>query len=282
MSLTIGPHISIAGRLKDSVDRAELIGATAFQIFSKSNRSWFAPKIAEDEAEAFKLALKNSKVRFVAVHACYLINLASSKEAVAANSIKSLAKEMDRCAQLGIKNLIFHPGSHTGAGDEVGIAKIIDGLNKVFSQDKSGTNLLLESMAGQGSVIGWKFEQLSQIREGVEKKDQLFYCFDTCHSFAAGYDLVSQDGFTKTVTELNSVLGLKNIKAIQFNDSKFECGSRKDRHENLGLGKIGKTGLKKIVQHPALSKIPLLMETPPTHGLEGYADEIKLAKSWTD
>lgn len=280
MSLIIGPHVSIADGIELSIDRAQATGATAFQIFTKSNRSWFASKVQEAEARAFKERFEASTIESVAVHACYLINLASSNADVARKSAKSLAKEMERCADLGIKDLIFHPGAHTGIGDEAGINQIIDALNSVFDQDKTGTNLLLETMAGQGTVIGWKFEQLAQIRDSVKNNKQLFYCFDTCHSFAAGYDLVSKDGFDKTAKELDSTLGFENIRAIQLNDSKHECGARKDRHENLGLGKIGRAGITNVLRHPKLSKLPLLLETPPVNGLETYAEEIKLAKAW--
>lgn len=277
-ALIIGPHVSIAGGFQNSIELAEMVGATAFQIFSKSNRSWFAPKIDAQEAETFKTALKSSSIEFVLVHACYLINLASSSELVVENSRKSLAKEMERCAQLGIKNLVFHPGAHTGSGLQAGIERIWQGLNKILEKDETGTNLLIETMAGQGSTIGSKFQELAQIRENITKKNRVFFCLDTCHVFAAGYDLVDHANFGQTVKMLDSVLGLENVHAIHLNDSMLGCGQRKDRHANLGTGKIGNAGLSNILTDPKLSKIPMILETPIVHGFQHYAKEILLAK----
>lgn len=277
-SLIIGPHVSISGGLENSIKLAEMIGASAFQIFTKSNRSWFAPKIDPTEAEIFGQALKHSSIEFVLVHACYLINLASSNKLVVENSTKSLAKEMERCAALGIKNLVFHPGSHTGGGLETGIEQIWQQLNKILEKDESGTNLLLETMAGQGSTIGSNFENLAQVKDKITKKNRVFFCLDTCHAFAAGYDLVDHEKFLETIKTLDSTLGLENVKAIHLNDSMFDCGAHKDRHANWGTGKIGEIGLSNIVKHPKLSKLPMILETPITHGFAHYAKEIALAK----
>jgi deoxyribonuclease-4 len=279
--LIVGPHLSIADGFASAIDAAASIGATAVQIFSKSNRAWFAADISKAEAEEFKNRRQNSTVEAIAVHACYLINLASSDAKVAETSVKSLRKEMQRCQALGIKNLILHPGSHTGQGKEAGINQAVKLLNRVLEVDQSGTCILLETMAGQGSCIGSRLEELAQIRVNIEKAQQLYFCLDTCHIFAAGYDLVTSEGFAQTIHELDKHLGLLNIKAIHLNDSKFGCGSKKDRHENLGSGEIGKAGLKNILGHKTLATIPMFLETPAVDDLDGYAQEIKLARSWS-
>lgn len=279
--LIIGAHLSIVDGFASSIDAAESIGATALQIFTKSNRSWFAPKIAKQEADLFKARVEKSSVKAVVVHAGYLINLASSKQEVAQKSTKSLAAEMQRCADLEIKDLILHPGAHTGQGVAAGIAQAAGQLNQILKHDTTGTRVLLETMAGQGSCIGATFAELAAFFAMIDKKEQVGFCLDTCHIFSAGYDLVSAEGFAKTMHELEQLLKIENIKAIQLNDSKFELGSKKDRHENLGLGKIGKAGLTNFVQHPAFAQIPMLLETPVTNGLAGYAEEIKRANQWT-
>lgn len=276
--ILIGPHLSVANGFVASIDAAESIGATVAQIFTKSNRSWFAPGIDPQEAKLFQARLQKSTVAKFFVHACYLINLASSNPEVAKKSVLSLRLEMQRCADLGIKNLILHPGAHTGQGTEAGIAQIVVNLNSILENDKTGTRILLENMAGQGSNIGSDLTELAAIYSRVAKPEQVGFCLDTCHLFAASYDLVSNTGFANTMQAIEENLGFDKILAIQLNDSKFDCGSKKDRHENLGLGKIGIEGLSKILQHPQLQKLPLLLETPDLQGLPGYAAEIKLVE----
>ncbi len=276
--LKIGSHVTISEGFSGAVKISQMIGATAFQIFTKSNRSWFAPKINPLKAKAFRETIKDSEIKFVLAHACYLINLASTNKLVAENSKKSLSGEMTRCADLGIKNLVFHPGSHTGAGLEVGIEQIANNLNEILENNASSTDLLLENMAGQGSTVGFDFQDLAKIKSKIHKKSRIFFCLDTCHAFAAGYDLVDRANFLASVNKIDSTIGLENVRAIHLNDSVFDCGQKKDRHANLGHGKIGMKGLENILTHPKLSKLPLILETPMIDGWNGYAKEILLAK----
>lgn len=281
----VGAHISISDQsvsdglnkagLSKAVEKAESIGCTAMQIFTKSNRTWFAKKISTTESNLFKNALKKSNISEVIVHAAYLINLAAKDTAVKNKSLKSLKEEMKRCEQLGIKYLVLHPGAHVGEGEEEGIIKIAKNLDSVM--ESTTTTILLETTAGQGTNIGYTFEQIKKIRTLCRHKRRIHVCLDTCHIFAAGYDIRTEKTYKETLKAFDKIIGLKNLKAIHLNSSKTGLGSKKDRHENIGKGTIPLLTFKLIMNDSRLKNIPKILETP-TKTLSSYEHEIKLLK----
>ena len=273
----VGAHISIAGGFYKSIKRAEEIGCTTMQIFTKSNRSWFGDKIKKEDAEKFKETLKNSNLSKIMAHTSYLINIGSVKADVEKKSISALKHELHRAEQLEIPYLVFHPGAHLGIGEEECIKKIAHNLNIVLKEATGATKVLLETTAGQGTNVGYKFEHLKKIYDLCKYKKLLGICLDTCHVFAAGYDISTKEKFKKTLSEFKKTIGIKNLKAIHLNDSKTECGSRKDRHANLGNGKISLGTFKTIMQDKSLKSIPKILETPDS---DKYESEIEMLKKF--
>jgi len=246
--ILLGAHISIADGLHKAIPRGEKIGCTAIQIFTKSSRSWFAKKLTDKDIEKFKKAEKESKqIKMVVAHTSYLINIASANKNTEKKSVESLAQELERCELLGIPYLVLHPGSHVGQGEEKGIEKIAKNLDHVLSKSKGKTKIALETMAGQGTNIGYTFKQLKKIRSICKQKSKVVVCLDTCHIFAAGYNFSSPEGYKKVVAEFAKTLGLGSLKVIHINDSKSERGSRVDRHANIGKGKIPRSVFKMIM-----------------------------------
>lgn len=261
-TLLLGAHMSVAGGYEKALIRGESIGCTAIQIFTKSNRQWYAKPIQADEALLFKKTLEQSTIRSVVAHASYLINLASSQKATEQKAIKALADELDRCELLGIKALVLHPGSCGTLTKEEGIKQISINLDKALEQTTSSTMVLLENMAGQGSAIGSTFEELAFIRTNIHHKKRVGFCFDTCHAFAAGYDISTQESYHNVWKSFDALIGLEHLKAIHLNDSKQKLNSNLDRHEDIGKGHIGLSGFEYIINDPALIAIPKILETP--------------------
>lgn len=279
--ILVGSHISSAGALHLAFERGESIDCSVMQIFTKSGRSWFASKISDEEIEQFKSAAKKSSIQTVVSHAGYLINIGSDKSDSVKKSIKSLIDEIARCETLGIPYLVLHPGSHLGAGEENGIKQIILNLEIVLDASPGKTIILLENMAGQGTNLGYKFEQLKQMIDGCKAKyrKRLGVCFDTCHAFAAGYDISMPEAYKKTITGLDKIIGLKNVKAIHLNDSYGALGSRIDRHAPLGEGKIPLKTFEWIMNDKKLWNIPKILETPSDNEMKLWAKEIKMLRN---
>jgi len=280
--LKIGCHISIAGGIDNSVKRAEELGCSTMQIFSKNASTWREKILKKDEVENFRVNLKNSNINPVFIHASYLINLASPSDELYFKSINAFIEEMKRADILSPNPyIIIHPGAHTGAGEEYGIKRIINALN-IILEKSAGLNLktmiLLEDTAGSGTHLGYKFYQLKRMMEGTKDKKRIGICFDTCHAFAAGYDLSQQEGIKKTLEEFEKYIGLDNLKVIHLNDSKFPLGSRKDRHMHIGKGYIGLEGFKVLVNHKYLKNLPFILETPK-HDEKDDLKNINLVKS---
>lgn len=272
----IGGHISVAGGFASAVEAAESIDCTAIQIFTKSNRSWFGGKITEKERDEFQEALKNSNIKVVCAHTSYLINLASSNKSTAKKSTVALLKEMQRCEFLGIPFLIFHPGSHTGQGEDAGIEQIAKSLDYVVSHGTGDTKILLETTAGQGTSIGHRFEHLKEIMKLSGHSRKLGVCLDTCHVHVAGYDLGSSKKYEAMIDEFDRVVGINKIKVVHLNDTKFEVGSKRDRHENLCKGVIPVAVFRHLVKDERLAGAAKILETPKVGGLGTYAYEIDL------
>lgn len=272
--LLLGAHMSIAGGFEKALERGESIGCTAIQIFTKSNRQWAAKPITTEQAETFKKAAKNSSVLFTMAHASYLINLGSADHATAKKSAQALIEELERCAQLGIKYLTFHPGSGKSANRQQTLEQISDLLNHVFENSPTHTTLLLENMAGQGSVVCSTFEEIALIRKKSAHKARLLVCFDTCHAFAAGYDFTSEKGYKDMWHSFDALIGLEHLKAIHTNDSKKGLGQHVDRHEHIGKGKIGLEAFTLLLNDPNFFDVPKILETPKDDGVAGLKEDL--------
>lgn len=279
-NILVGSHISIAGGLHKAIERGESIDCTVMQIFTKSNRIWFDKKISDAEAEQFKIAAKKSSIQSIVVHAGYLINIGSNKEKTEKLSTNALIDELNRCKQLGLKYLILHPGSHTGAGEEVCIQQIARNLDLVLEKSEGSVTILLETMAGQGTNIGYTFDHLEKIRSLTHHKKHIGFCLDMCHVFCAGYDIATEAGYKKTLHDFDAILGLEHLHAIHVNDSQTACNSRVDRHAPLGEGKIPIQTFKFLMNDKKLTHVPKILETPSDPQMHLWTEEIKLLKKF--
>jgi deoxyribonuclease IV len=255
--------MSIRGGMCMAIERARSIRCTAMQVFVKNNMQWFARPLSRHEIRTFLNHAQRGELFSVFAHANYLINLATTNPQFHANSIRALSEELVRADQLELPFLVLHPGAHLGAGEEAGLKKIVDSIDAVFRKiSKVKTKVALEVTAGQGSCIGHRFEHLAHIIENVREPERLCVCVDTAHLFAAGYDISSESGVEKTFRQFDRVIGRDRLVAIHVNDSKTGCGSRVDRHEHIGKGRIGLHAFRFIMRSPRFCKIPKVLETP--------------------
>ncbi len=260
--LLLGAHMSISGGFEKAIERGISIGCTTIQIFTKSNRQWNANPITDEQAELFRSAVKESNIDPIVTHATYLINLGASDKTIAEKSTKALIKELERCALLGIPYLVLHPGSYGRGDEEACLERIAQNLDTALETDTGRTKILLEIMAGQGSSVCYTFEQLATIRRLSHHKQRLGVCIDTCHAFAAGYDFTTPHGYKAMWDEFDKLIGLNHLYAIHINDSKKELGSRVDRHEDIGKGKIGLEAFELLFNDPRFFDVPKILETP--------------------
>ncbi|PYK19330.1 MAG: deoxyribonuclease IV [Verrucomicrobia bacterium] len=260
--------MSISGGVSMAIERARSIDCTAMQIFVKNNMQWFARPLSRMEIRAFLDHVRRGELLSVFGHASYLINLATTNLQFHANSIRALAEELVRADQLELPFLVLHPGAHLGAGEQAGLEKIVNSIDEVFRKIPNvKTKIALEITAGQGSCIGHRFEHLAHIIENVREPERLRVCLDTAHLFAAGYDISSESGVRKIFREFDRVIGRDRLVAIHVNDSKTPCGSRVDRHEHIGKGRIGLDVFRFIMRSPRFRKIPKVLETPKSKDL---------------
>jgi len=275
--LLLGGHMSIAGGFYKAIEAGESIGCTAIQIFTRSNRQWKAKAIVQKDIDAFKEALKNSNIHSVVAHVPYLINIGSPVAKTRHASLAVLKEELKRCNVLGISYLVLHPGSHLGEGEEKCLDRIVKGLNSIFDGYTGKTILCLENMAGQGTNVGYTFEQLGYILKNIKNKKHIGVCFDTCHAFAAGYDFRKSEDYEAMWKEFAKKIGLRKLKVIHLNDSKRELGARVDRHEDIGEGKLGREAFRLLCNDQRFFNVPKILETPkPT--LEKYAKNMEKIK----
>jgi deoxyribonuclease-4 len=259
----IGAHMSIAGGYDKAVERALTVRARVLQIFTKNTNQWKGRALAAAEAASFRSAFEGSGLVEVVAHDSYLINLASPDALLRERSIRALADELSRCESLGVPSLVAHPGAHMGAGVAAGCDRVAESLDRARTiAPAPGVTVLHETVAGQGTTLGRTFAELHRIRSRGRRPDLVAFCFDTCHVHAAGYDLVSESGWTETFEEFDAVLGLENLRAFHFNDSKRERGSRVDRHEHIGKGHLGTEPFARILRDPRFRRVPKLLETP--------------------
>ena len=274
----LGAHQSIAGGYYRAVEIAAEAGCDCVQLFSKNNNQWKAKPLSPEDAEKFQAALKRLKIGHPLVHDSYLINLAAPDETLWQKSIEAFAIELLRAEELGIPYVVMHPGAFTTTSEEVGLKRICTALDEVHDKvGKLKVKALLENTAGQGSTLGWRFEQLATILDGVKDPDRLAVCIDTCHVFAAGYPLSTPKDYKATMQQLDKTVGLKLVKAIHLNDSKKELGSRVDRHEHIGRGKIGLEGFRLLLNDSRFAKVPMYLETAKEDE-DGEPDGIRLDK----
>jgi deoxyribonuclease-4 len=275
--LLLGAHMSIGGGVHTAIERGCSIRCTAIQIFVKNNMQWFARPLGREEIRAFLEHRQRGELSSIFAHANYLINLAATNPQFLANSIRALSEELVRADQLELPFLVLHPGAHLGSGEETGLNKIVNSINRVFREiPKVKTRIALETTAGQGSCLGHRFEHIAYIIENVREPERLCVCLDTAHLFAAGYDIGSQVGVRKTFREFQRVIGLNRLAAIHVNDSKTARGSRVDRHEHIGKGQIGLEAFRFIMRDRRFRKIPKVLETPK--GKEMREDVINLRR----
>lgn len=270
MKIKLGVHVSISGSLSNSIDRALNSGCSAFQIFTRSPRQWKTREISIEESDRFKEKLKNTSISFdsVVVHMPYLPNLSAPDSKMYQQSLKVLEDEIVRCGILQIPNLVIHLGSHLGHGSENGICQLINACNTALNNyldsntlEKNDVKILLENSAGQKNSIGSSFEEIKSILDRLNSNN-FGVCLDTCHAFAAGYDLSTEKGSLQVLDALSDIIGIDKIKVIHLNDSKGELGSKLDRHYHIGIGKMGNEGFKVLLNNKKISHIPFIMETP--------------------
>lgn len=264
----LGAHESVSGGLHLAFRRIGHVGGEALQIFTRNQRQWAASELSVAERDAFREAHEESGHMAVVSHASYLVNLASTREDVLARSAAHLAGELGRCDQLGIASVVLHPGSHGGDGIEAGLHRLNAGLDLVLAQSRKKVRVLLETTAGQGTGLGSSFEELAYLLESSRFPELLGVCVDTCHVFAAGYDLRSAKGYAAMVDALDGTVGLENVHLFHVNDSKTGLGSRVDRHEHIGKGAIGLAGFGHLLRDPRFAGVPMILETPKGDGLE--------------
>ena len=276
--MQVGCHVSASGSIDKAVDNAVERNCTAFQIFTRSPRSWHAKELTKEVIDAFKSKLKDSKIdRFaICAHMPYLPNLATPKDDAFEKSVNTLVSEVERCAQLGIPYLVTHLGSHLGTGEEAGIKRLVDGLTKA-GQTKNDVMILLENTAGQKNSVGSDFQQLGEIFKQLKPEKKFGVCLDTCHAFVAGYDLRTKEKVKETFKEFDKHVGVENLKILHLNDARGELGCNLDRHYHLGLGGIGEEGITSVVKFANKKKIPIILETPIDDERDDF-ENVKIAK----
>jgi deoxyribonuclease IV len=267
----LGAHVSIAGGVEHAIARGEEIGATAIQIFTKNASQWRAKPISEASAAAFRENWRNSAIGAILAHDSYLINLAAADPAKRLKSKSAYLDELQRCAQLSVPELVMHPGSHLGDGEEVGLKRVVESFRTILEEAPESVTTLLETTAGQGSNLGWRFEHLAAIMDRLPR-GRFGVCFDTCHVYAAGYDLSNREGYERVMAEFDRLIGVEQIRAFHLNDCKKPCGSRVDRHEHVGRGTIGEAGFAALLQDQRFAAVPKILETPKG---ENNADDLR-------
>ena len=278
--MQLGCHVSISGSIDKAVDNAKERKCSAFQIFTRNPRGWNAKELTDNDISNFKSKLESSKIdRFATcAHMPYLPNLASPKKEGLEKSLKTLIDETERCAQLGIPYLVTHLGSHLGTGEEGGVKRLVECLNKA-GKAKNDVMILLENTAGQKNSVGYGFEQLGEIFNQLKPSKKFGVCFDTCHAFVSGYDLRTKEKVEKVFDEFDKFVGIENLKIIHLNDAKGEIGCNLDRHYHLGLGGIGAEGIGAVVKFANKNKIPIILETPIDDDRDDF-ENIRVAKEF--
>ncbi|MFH1336931.1 MAG: deoxyribonuclease IV [Candidatus Zixiibacteriota bacterium] len=277
--LLIGAHMSIAGGVYNSLIFGKDLGCTTIQIFTKNNNQWKAKELTSEDVKKFVENQKKTGISPVVGHNGYLINLASPKEDIYQQSLGSMLIELQRAELLALPYLVMHPGSHLGTGEKAGMKKIAHSIDWLHRNTKGfQVKICLETTAGQGSAIGFRFEQIAEIIEMVKENQRLGVCYDTCHTFAAGYDIRIQKSYEETFKEFDNIVGISQLKVFHINDSMKDLNSRVDRHQHIGEGKIGLEGFRLLINDSRWEKTPKILETPKEDGIEKDQKNLKVLR----
>ena len=276
----LGAHMSIAGGVGNAFIEGKKIDCDAIQIFTKSSRQWASKPYTKEEIELFHINRKETGIGAVVAHDSYLLNMGSPDGALRIRSVTAFIDELERCEVLGVTNLIAHPGSHVGAGELGGIKTIAKSLDEVHKACPGYVaKVTLEITAGQGSNLGYRFEQIANMIDATKESERLRVCFDTEHAFAAGYDIRTQEGYERTFTDFDEVIGIERLAAFHLNDSKKEFHSRVDRHEHIGKGFIGVEAFRMLMNDKRFWGLPMCLETPKGPDLKEDRENLELLRS---
>ena len=276
--MKLGVHVSIAGSIDLSIDRARSLDLNTFQIFTRNPRGLKFSDLKESNIVNFKNKILSEYISTVVCHMPYLPNLSSPKEDVHDMSINALSSELERCNTLGIEYVVTHIGSHLGTGLEKGLDRVVKACNTALSNSSNNTMIILENTAGTKNNVGSKFDELKYIFDNVNDKSRIGFCFDTCHAFAAGYDLSTSKSVIDTLKKFDQIIGLKYLKVVHLNDSKGELGNGLDRHQHIGRGFIGENGFRELLKNSTIKQLPLILETPID---ETFDDEYNINKIYS-
>lgn len=265
----LGAHMSIAGGYHKAIERAVAVGCECVQIFTKNSSQWKAKDITQEQAQRFRRTFEESGLSHSVAHASYLINLASPDRAQWRLSVNALIEELRRADSLGIPLVVAHPGAFTSGSEKRGIRRIARSLNEIHGRTKElDAQCLLETTAGQGTALGWRFEQFAAILDRVREAEEVGFCFDTCHVFAAGYSLATENDYEDTMGKFDRFVGVKRIRVLHLNDSLRTQGSRIDRHAHIGRGEMGLRPFRHILGDARFQEIPMILETPKGDDLD--------------
>jgi deoxyribonuclease-4 len=278
--ILLGSHMSIAGGVHTAVERGMQIGCTTMQMFVKNNNQWQGKPLSEGDVSTYKDLLSKSSIGPVVVHDSYLINLCAKDGAILRKSRAALKDELERCELLGVDYLNFHPGAHMGQGEEYGLKLVAESLDIIHTETRGyRVKSVIETTAGQGTSLGYSFEHLRQMIDLVHDKNRMAVCVDTCHIFAAGYDIVSEHGYEKTFRDFDDIIGLERLVAFHVNDSKRELGSHIDRHEHIGKGTIGLAGFSHLMNDARFENIPKILETDKGPDMKEDIENMKVLRN---
>lgn len=276
----LGAHMSVAGGLPRAIERGASIGCDAIQIFLKNNMQWTGRPLADDQVHQFQFRQSESGVGPVFAHSSYLINLATSAERLRARSIAALTDEVQRASRLGVPFIVVHPGAHMGAGEAAGLQRVAQSLREVLAATPdSRVKIALETTAGQGTCLGHRFEHLTGIIQLVGDASRLAVCVDTCHIFAAGYDIRTARAYEMTMTQFDQIIGCEHVVAFHLNDSKTALNSRVDRHEHIGNGHLGLAAFRHVLRDPRWDGLPMVLETPKSADLHEDVTNLRMLRS---
>lgn len=271
--------MSIAGGLHKALLRGENLGCETVQIFLRSNMAWNPGRFTDNDRKKFHEAQQKTGITPVVAHNCYLVNLASTDATTLDRSLRATIGELERAEVLGVPYLVMHPGAHLGAGERAGLRKVARGIDRALrSSGTTNVRILLETTTGQGTVLGWRFEQLAQVIALSSFAERLGICYDTCHTFAAGYDIRTRRAYRATMREFDRILGLDKLLCFHLNDARRDLGSRRDRHEHIGKGRLGEAAFGYVLRDKRLAAIPKILETPKGTYRRRPWDKINLAK----
>ena len=281
--ILLGAHMSIAGGVNKAIERGAALSCTAIQLFTKNANQWKGKPFAKEEIERFAELRKKSNIFRILAHNAYLINLASSNNSLRTKSINALIDEMGRCKALSIPCIIIHPGAHLGAGEDEGIKNIINGLNIALTKTNGWpVDIALETTAGQGTNIGYRFEHLSRIIDGIKDNERVKVCLDTCHIFTAGYDISFAEGYVNVMKEFDRIIGFDRLVCFHVNDCKKGLGSRIDRHEHVGKGTLGALLFRLIMNDRRFENIPKIIETPKGEDMKNDRRNLGVLRKMAD